>query len=203
MKASSNFYVAAVVIAGFALCGYLYANGGGAQLPAIIIAIGVFAKLFNTDAKVEASTEVSKANAAALVDVKAVAVQNTNQLAAVSQQTSDGLDAVNHKVDGHQQELMEEIRSKNATVDRLTQENAALKQAAALKAEQQTTADSNTQQIMASNRAAIQEAAALAPPDHAPAGSTPTGTTIAGPVTITPLGDTTIVMPPTDPSVVP
>lgn len=173
MKLSSNFYVVVTVMMGLGSIVYLFQTQ-----PAIAPAftalllpflVGIVAAL----QRVETSITASKDNAAALVDVKAVADQNTHQLAAVSEQTSTGLDAVNHKVDGHQQELMEEIRSKNASVDRLTQENAALKQAAALKASTDTQATANKNEIIAATQTAVSDAAALAPPalDATPLGT--------------------------------
>lgn len=81
MKANS--YIGITIVAGFILIGYLYSQGGATQIPGVIVAIGVLCKLFQTDAKVESSIDVSTENAHAIA---AVAVQQGYAIEQVAQQ---------------------------------------------------------------------------------------------------------------------
>lgn len=118
----------------------------------------------------------------------------------VSSDNNAKITTVSQQVDGHltamrdeQTKMHEELRASNASVTSLVQENARLREAATQKAQARESATSDKAEIIGAIQVAVSDAAALAPPDHAPAGSTPTGTMIA------PAGPTTIVVDATQP----
>lgn len=193
-------HIVIIFLGACVLIGYVFQFAPTAApigVPAIIAFAGGIITLLSkqnvTDAKVDAATAQS--------------AENAQSIAAVSVQTSHGLEGVNQKVDGHLGGLMQRIElleQKNASLEQAT----ALKvstdaQAAALKQQADEQATANKDEIIAAGNANVAAAAALAPPDHAPAGSTPAhGTTIApgGPTTIViDPGTPVTVVPPTEP----
>lgn len=89
---SNNFYIAAVIIAGFILIGYLVANGGAVQVPGVIIAIGVLVKLFNTDAKADTILAVaSDTKDEAVKSTTAATGAKTEAVKATAQSVSNGV----------------------------------------------------------------------------------------------------------------
>jgi hypothetical protein len=82
-----NTNIMIVILAGLALCGWVYyasPSSAAAQIPALLIGIGVLIKQFNTDSKVDKSTAVS--------------LENAHALAAVSQQTAQAIEQVSQQV---------------------------------------------------------------------------------------------------------
>lgn len=186
---SATYIVLAFVI-GAVLIGIRYvvapttADSGAIQIGALTLAVmGLLAKQGDTDSKVGVATTAAVQATTAAVESKAASQENAQSIAAVAEQTSHGLEGVNQKVDGHLGELMNTVRL-------LAQEVASLRQAAAVNAEQQANATTSEQRLTSAIQTAVSDAAALAPPAH-----DGIGTTIAGPTTITPMGETTIVMP--------
>lgn len=91
----SSKYIAAVVIAGFVLIGYLFyvsPSTAPGQLPAVLVAIGVLAKLFDTDAKVETVVEKVDTVETKVDNSVAVSEGNALALATVSEQTAHALE---------------------------------------------------------------------------------------------------------------
>jgi hypothetical protein len=145
-----NTNIMVTIVAGLILIGYLFyaaPDAAPAQTPGVLVAIGVLIKLFNTDTKVEKSVAVSKENAISI--------------ATVSQQTNSALETVATSVDGHLGHLLDEIRA-------LTQKVASLEKDKAVKAAEQTAAETGTSQVLAAI-AAIPSAPAVEitpPPDE-------------------------------------
>ena len=101
-----NTYIGITILAGFALIGFLYSQGGATQIPGIIVAIGVLCKLFQTDAKVELTTvKVDEVKADQAVTNKQVSrsidvsTANAHAIAAVAVQQGHAIEQVSQKVD--------------------------------------------------------------------------------------------------------
>ncbi len=70
-----NTNIMITIIAGLTLIGYLFyvaPSEAPAQAPAVLLAIGVLVKLFNTDGKVDKGIEVSHVNSEKIDDVHAI-----------------------------------------------------------------------------------------------------------------------------------
>lgn len=73
MTVNTNIMI--TIIAGLVLIGYLYyaaPTEASAQMPAVLLAIGVLVKLFNTDNKLDTGVAVSKENTRKIDDVHAI-----------------------------------------------------------------------------------------------------------------------------------
>lgn len=160
MKISTNFWVVVTVAMGLASIVYMFETQSALAPAFTAILLPFLVGIVGSLQGAAKSVEASKDNAAALVSVKAVADQNTSQLAAVAQQTGQGIEGITQKVNGHQSELMALVNAGNAQIALLSQKVVSLEKAAAIKA----ATDGSESRIIAAVQTAVSDAAALAPP---------------------------------------